>query len=182
MRTRRFITVILCGIGLIGALAGCGASQTAPLDATTQAYVGMLRAYYVPLVNANSPARACLRDTGNAQQAAQAQMMAGCRALFATELTCAQTFATQIAEGTAPASLQSADGMLRQAALKLATLLTRQVADVDAQDVAAFIASEDDASQVLYLFLAPIQQVNTDIHAGPPPLTPPLPILQYLFT
>jgi hypothetical protein len=157
-------------------------AATPTLDAATQAYVGDLRTYFVPLVTTNSSARMCLRDVGNAAQDARAGMMATCRPLFAAELGAAQSFSTQIAAAAAPAALRSEDATLKLAAPQLVTLLTAQLGDIDAHDVARFIASEDAATPILYSFLAPIQQINLAIHAGPPPLTSPLPTLYYQST
>src|SRR5215469_11285357 len=100
MRASLHAAAATCCVGLIALLAGCGSAQTAAaaakvpaLDAATQAYLGVLRTYYVPLVTANSPARMCLRDTGLAQQGMQAQQMATCHPLYAAELAAAQTLA-----------------------------------------------------------------------------------------
>jgi hypothetical protein len=124
----------------------------------------------------------CLRDTGLAQQGMQAQQMATCHPLYAAELAAAQTFAFQIAAATPPAAWQAEDSTFKQAAPSLVTLLTAQMADIDAHNVTRFVASEDAATPVLYRFLSPIQQINADIHAGPPPLPQPLPTLYYQFT
>jgi hypothetical protein len=69
-----------------------------------------------------------------------------------------------------------------QATPKLITLLTTLLADFDAHNVRQFVASEDSATPVLYLFLSPIQQFNLYMHAGPPPHPAPLPTLYYQFT
>jgi putative zinc finger protein len=154
---------------------------TPTLDAPTRAYVQLLRAYYVPLADANSPVITCLRIAANVERTAQAQQMATCRAPLLTELAAAQTFATQIATATPPIAWQSSDATLKQAAPRLVTLLSTQIADIDAGDIAALTVSQETGTHVLYLFLAPINQFNATIGAGPPPRTPPLPILNFLY-
>jgi hypothetical protein len=159
-------------------LVSCGAAPTGAtnpaatptLDPTAQAYVSMLRTYYVPTADANTASLNCFLAVQQASVGQQAQAMADCRSPFAAQLADARTLLTQLAAATPPVRWQTQHVALQQAVHGLITLLTEQLAAVNAGDVTRLMGAKSLAITSLPLFCAPIAQLN----AGPPPLAPPL--------
>lgn len=157
-------------------IVGPAAVPTPTLDAASQAYVSMLRRYYVPMVTATDPAQGCVGDVGYSQPAVRAQLMVTCRAPIETQLAAARTFSAQLAIANPPVRWRAQDAILKHATTNLIDVLTTQIAAIDARNLAQFLETADPGSQSLKLFFNPIDQINRDLHVGPPPLPYPLPI------
>jgi hypothetical protein len=180
--------MLLCGLSLLILLGGCSIAQagvkvtpTAPaLDAASQRYLDLLESYYVPLAVANDPAQLCVRDvavTDPTMTEARFQLMLTCRPPMVTELSAAQTFDSKLLTATPPARWQAQDTALKQAIPVLITVLTAQIAAIDAQSVAQFLATIDSASQSITKFQDPIVQINLQSHVGRPPHPSALPVM-----
>ncbi len=182
LRNKRTCVVVAALLAITSALlAGCGVAQTGAtqpaatptptLDPATQPYLNVLRTYYVPIADATGQVLQCLGPVNNAPAAQLAQMLQGCRPLFAAQLTAVLTARTQLAAAP-PARWQAQHTALKQAVQAFVDLITEQLAAIDAHDVARFKNAIPLAVQAASMFCAPIQQLN----AGPPPLSPSLPV------
>jgi hypothetical protein len=174
------LLVTLAGLTYVshGRAGNVGAGTAPALDPASQAYVSMLRTYYAPIAVDNPSVETCLGNAGNMlpNEVQAAQLMPTCRPLVAAQLTAASTFAAQLASTTPPARWRTQDAELRQATQGLIPILTAWLRAIDARDTGQFVPLWDRSSPALGLFQAPIAQINADIHVGPSPLPPPLPI------
>jgi hypothetical protein len=172
-------------IALLGGLlvsrqhASSGAVATT-LDRTSQAYVDLLRAYYVPLAQANATAQFCVGSTGNTLPAAdRLGVMQTCRTPLTGELLAARNLSDQLAQATPPTRWREPHAALRRATEQLIPVLVTQLAAIDAQNVAQFLGTEDPASAAIVVFQEPINQINAQIHASPPPGPAPLLLMDW---
>jgi hypothetical protein len=187
----RYAVAALVAVLMVALLAGqflgrAGQGQASPstgnrLEPVSRAYLSMLRTSYVPLVNANEPAKGCLNVVALAQPAMRAQLMATCRPLMAAELAAARTLAKHLAKSRPPAHWQAQAAALTQATLALISLLTAQIEDIDANNVAQFVNTVDWATSTLVLFLDPITQINSFVGVEPALLPLPLPLMAACF-
>jgi hypothetical protein len=142
-------------------------TATPALDPQSQAYVTLLRTYYIPMADANDPAKVCWSAVIVSKQV---QYMAPCRPPTAAMLALAQTLRTQLAAAAPPARWQTQHVALQQAVDGQIALLTEELAAIDAQDLTRFLNTQDLVLHTLGLFCTPIAQLN----AGPPELSPKL--------
>jgi hypothetical protein len=142
-------------------------TATPALDPQSQAYVTLLRTYYLPFADADDASVNCWGAVKAAAQANQEQLLATCRSPEAAELALGQTLHTQLAAAAPPARWQAAHATLQQAVDGLLALATQSLAAIDAQDVSRYL---DVFTSIENQFCAPIAQLN----AGPPPLSPKL--------
>jgi hypothetical protein len=175
-------------IALLGGLlasrhpAGPGPSGSPRLDVASQAYLTMLHTYYDPLVPANHTAQDCVHTSATwdpSQTAERFQLMLTCRPPLVTELTAAQIFTAKLATAVPPARWRAEHAMLGTAMADLFTVLNSQIAAIDARSLAQFVGTLDQAASLRHMFETPIAQINLQIHAGPPPLPPPLTALWF---
>lgn len=182
MRSMPRTVTIVCCLAFAALLAGCAsarsgttlsaATPTPSADPATQAYVSLLRHYYVPMANANGSAKNCFIRVEQTLARLQAGQMAHCQTPMAAELTAAQTLRAQLAETAPPAQWQAQHAALKSAVQALINLTTEQVQAIDAGDVNRFLnTGMPVAGAVMTQFCDPIAQID----AGPPPLTPILP-------
>jgi hypothetical protein len=142
-------------------------TPTPALDAQSQAYVTLLRTYYLPFADADDVGVNCWGKVKAAAKSNQEQLMATCRSPEAAELALGQTLHAQLAAAAPPTRWQAAHAALQQAVDGLRALVTEEVAAIDAQDVGRYL---DVFTSLESQFCAPIAQLN----AGPPPLSPKL--------
>ena len=173
-------TAIICSMALAILLVGCGSASAAPtptrtvtptatIEPAAQAYLSLLRTYYVPMATANFASRDCflsVRATSTAQQ------LATCKTPVAAELAAGQTLVIQLGNVTPPARWQAQHTALRQAMPGVVALTTTQLKAIEANDVSGYLNTNHQAHDALLLFCDPITQIN----AGPPPVSPPLPV------
>jgi hypothetical protein len=180
MRTPRFPSVALfCCLGLTALLAGCSGAPSQSvtqrphvtpvptLDAQSQAYVTLLRTYYLPVYSAGIPAAQCAMLVENTRKLAD---LLTCRPLFAAQLAAAQTLRTQLATASPPVRWQTQHTTLQQGLQEWIAFETDELAAIDAQDITRYFSVETrggDGSDTLC-------QVITQLNAGPPPLSPQL--------
>jgi hypothetical protein len=162
--------------GLLVSRQHASSGAVAPtLDKTSQAYLDMLRTNYVPLAQANTTAQFCVGSVGLTVLAAdRLGMMQTCRAPLASELLTAHHLSDQLAHAAPPAPWRALNAALRRGTERLIPVLVTQLAAIDAQNVAQFLGTEDPASAAIIAFQEPINQINAQIHAGPPPAPAPL--------
>jgi hypothetical protein len=144
-------------------------TPTPALDAQSQAYITLLRTYYLPFADADDVAANCWWQVKATAIADREHVLATCRSPEAAELALAQTLHTQLAAAAPPARWQAPHSALQQAVDGMIALLTGLVAAIDAQDVSRYVDAQG-LSGAANLFCAPIVQLN----AGPPPLSPKL--------
>lgn len=164
------IGVLLAQQHLAGSAPVVGPKPTPSptLDATAQAYITLLRTYYVPMAYANPAARDCISAVESAHAAQQATLMATCRAPMAAQLALAQVLLAHLTKATPPARWRTQHLALLQAVQAIIALLTEQVSAIDAHDVTRFLNTIDLATAALALFCAPLDQLDL----GPPQLSP----------
>jgi hypothetical protein len=182
------VLAALLVIALLGGLlasrhpAGPGPSGSPRLDTASQAYLDMLYTYYDPLVVANSTAQSCVRTSATwdpYQTAERFQLMLTCRPPLVTELTAAHTFTDKLATTVPPPRWRAEHAMLGTAMADLITVLNSQIAAIDARSLGQFVGTLDSAASLSRMFATLIRQINLQIHAGPPPLPPPLTALWF---
>jgi hypothetical protein len=140
-------------------------TATPALDPQSQAYVTLLRTYYLPVVSANHLVADCFT---NAEGTRRLQDVIDCRSPVAEELARAQTARIQLATASPPARWQSQHTALLRAIDGLIALLTEQETAIDAQDVTRFLNTGALVIDRLQAFCPIVSQLN----AGPPPLSP----------
>jgi hypothetical protein len=137
------------------------------LDPESQAYVTLLRTYYLPVVTAEPPTFECYNLLVNTRKLAD---LLACRGPMAAQLAAAQTLRTQLATATPPPRWQSQHTALQQAVQGFIGVQTDMLAAIDAQDITRFFSYETRVIDVLSSFCPIVTQLN----AGPPPLSPAL--------
>jgi hypothetical protein len=142
-------------------------TPTATPDPASQAYVDLLRAYYVPLAEAYTPALTCVQNALSSQNASD---MAACQAPVQTEQAAAQSLSAHLASATPPPRWQRQHDTLTAATQGIITMTTNQLQAIEARSQALLLASFNSALDVGAVFCDPVAQIN----AGPPRLSPPL--------
>lgn len=180
-------TAIVFSLALAVLLVSCGSAAAATTPTTTptravtptatiepaaQAYLSLLRTYYVPMATANADSRACYLSVRAAITAQQSSQMATCKTPMSAELAAAQTLFIQLGKATPPARWQAQHAALLQAVPGVVALTTTQLKAIEANDVTGFLSTNHQAHDALLLFCDPIAQIN----AGPPPVSPLLPV------
>jgi hypothetical protein len=144
---------------------------TATQDPTSQAYVDLLRVYYVPLAQAYTPALTCVLNALALQTISD---MVACRAPVQTEQAAAQALSAHLANATPPARWQMQHAALRAATQGLITWSTQELQAIEARSLALFAANYSSSIDVGAAFCDPINHIN----AGPPRVSPPLTMVQ----
>jgi hypothetical protein len=149
------------------ATAPTKASPTATQDPLSQAYVDLLREYYVPLAEANTPALTCALNVLPSQSASD---LAACQSPIQTEQAAAQVLSAHLASATPPPRWQTQHTTLTVATQGIVTWTTTQLQAIEAQNVARFVGNSSPVLDEGTAFCDPIAQIN----AGPPRVSPPL--------
>jgi hypothetical protein len=169
------ITTLLASHRLAGPVTSpthASRTPTATPDPASQAYVDLLRAYYVPLAEAYTPATTCVQNALSSPQSASE--MATCQGPVQTELAAAQALSTHLASATPPLRWQRQGNALKAATQGIIALATTQLQAIAARSQALLGDSYTAGVDVGAAFCDPIAQIN----AGPPRLSPPLLVLQ----
>ncbi|HEV2239266.1 MAG TPA: hypothetical protein VGR57_21600 [Ktedonobacterales bacterium] len=177
-------------IALIGGLlawhGGAGPAHmptpTPTLDPQSQAYVTMLRTYYVPLADAYQPAFDCYENliaplggnvpimTPSVVEHAPSSVLDACRAPVQAELAAAQALNAHLASAAPPSRWQSQHAALRQSTQAIISFASKELQGITTHSVALYLSPGNGIEEAV-LFCTPIQQIN----AGPPRLSPQLP-------
>lgn len=144
---------------------GSGLGGPPPLDAQSQTYVAILRADYLPLLDAiGAESRQCVAAFDGAPASDKSQAMTDCRPLEAAAQTASQTLLDHLQAASAPARWKSADEHLKAWAQDEVAFYGARIQAIDAQDVGKFKQlgdqGADDQSEC-----AAIVQINADLPA-----------------
>lgn len=159
-------------IALLGGLLlwqhGAGQAGPPPLDAQSQAYVAVLRANYLPLLDAaGTEGRQCVTAFDKKPAGDRQQAMADCRPLEVTALTASQTLLAQLQAASAPTRWQSADAQLKVWAQVQIDYYAARIQAIDAHDLAAFKQLGDvgmgGGTGSSVSICQAIQQINADL-------------------
>jgi hypothetical protein len=178
---KRPIVATLLLAGALALFPGCGATashQTAvarptpTVDAATQAYIAVLRAYYTPYETAEGQAiEPCIIRFAFATLPQQQQLLATCRPLEVAALTAAQAALAHLATTPPPPRWQAPDRAIKSYLQSVAAYHTARLRAIDANSVPQYESSANGSMfQAISQLCGPIQQIDI----GPPPLAPPL--------
>jgi hypothetical protein len=143
-------------------------TSPAALDPASQAYVDLLRAYYVPLEAAYPPAFQCYLDVTGSQTAVDITI---CQAPIQAELAAAQALSIHLASATPPAQWQTVHATLRQDTQLIITVLTERLQAISANSLTQLLAASPPSGSKETVMCDPIARINE----GLPALSPPLP-------
>jgi putative zinc finger protein len=156
-------------------------TPTATQDPISQAYVDMLRTYYVPLAEAYQPAFDCYENligplggnvgilTPSVVEHAPSSVLDACRAPVQAELAAAQALSAHLASATPPARWQAQHAALQQSTQAIIRVASTELQGITTHDLAQYLSPGNTLDEAA-LFCLPIGQINV----GPPPLSPPL--------
>jgi hypothetical protein len=183
LRITRHLVVTSVVLAIAGvALASCGTAQagtttpaatpTLTLDPTTQAYVSVLRTYYVPFSKSGGQEIYwCEERYAVDSKSQRPQDMVTCQPMELSARDDAQAALTHLGATPPPARWQQADTELKQALQLMIPYYTARISAIDANSTTQFEAAYTDlANQPSPMFCDAIRQLN----APPSPFAPPL--------
>jgi hypothetical protein len=161
------LVIALFGV-VLGWQRGVGAGSTPTLDPQAQAYVEVLHADYLPLLDAlGADRRQCIAAYESAPAADKPQALSACKPVETNVVTASQTLLADLAATPTPSRWRSADAQLNAWAQALIAIYTHRIQAIDAHNTTQFVALVDaEIDPAAGRSCAPIQRINAELPPG----------------